>query len=244
MLDLAHEMRNQGIVTTLATLRDELVGFSADDFGVARIRIQGSTALGRITSLRSHLQIGRFDLVHTTLLASDITGRLAAWGTGIPVLSSIVNTTYDPDRLSDPHVSAWKVALIRQVDGWTARNLADRLHAISEEVRASTTRALGVSDSRVVVIPRGRDPDQFKPMSPLARDAVRHCLATGTDFHLKPEGASAEDASAEDASAEGASAEGASTEADRDEEILLDAEMWGDDAEEAPGGISKRKTEL
>ena len=176
MLDLAHEMRNQGIVTTLATLRDELVGFSADDFGVARIRIQGSTALGRITSLRSHLQIGRFDLVHTTLLASDITGRLAAWGTGIPVLSSIVNTTYDPDRLSDPHVSAWKVALIRQVDGWTARNLADRLHAISEEVRDSTTRALGVSDSRVVVIPRGRDPDQFKPMSRIARDAVRQGL--------------------------------------------------------------------
>ena len=173
LLDLAREMRNRGIVTTLATLRDELAGFSADDFGVERIRIQGSTALRQMTNLRSHLQTGRFDLVHTTLLTSDITGRLAAWGTGIPVLSSIVNTTYDPERLLDPHVSAWKVGLIRQVDGWTARHLTRRLHAISEEVRDSTKRALGVPNSHIVVIPRGRDPDEFTPPSLDARDAIR-----------------------------------------------------------------------
>ena len=173
LLDLAHEMRNRGIVTTLATLRDEPVGFSAENLGIERIRIQGSTAFGRMTNLRSHLQTGRFDLVHTMLFASDITGRLAAWGTGIPVLSSIVNTTYDPERLADPHVSAWKVGLIRQVDGWTARHLTRRLHAISEEVRDSAKRALGVPNSHIVVIPRGRDPDTFTPPSIDVGNAIR-----------------------------------------------------------------------
>lgn len=172
LLDLAGEMQKHGIVTTFATLRDEQVGFSLEGLGIERIRIRGATALGRVTNLRSHIRTGKFDLVHTTLFASDLSGRLAAWGTGIPVLSSIVNTTYDPSRLSDPHVSAWKVGLIRRVDGWTARNLARRLHAVSKEVRDSATRALGVSDSRIVVIPRGRDPDEFG-RSLEARDATR-----------------------------------------------------------------------
>jgi len=165
-------MQKHGIVTTLATLRDEQAGFSLEGLGIERIRIPGATALGRATKLRSRIRTGRFDLVHTTLFASDLTGRLAAWGTGTPVLSSIVNTTYDPSRLSDPNVSAWKVGLIRRVDGWTARNLARRLHAVSEEVRASATRALGVSDSCIVVIPRGRDPEEFS-RSPETRDVMR-----------------------------------------------------------------------
>jgi glycosyltransferase involved in cell wall biosynthesis len=173
LLDLASEMQKHGIITTLATLRDERVGFSLEGLGIERIRIRGATALGRVTNLRSHIQTGQFDLVHTVLFASDITGRLAAWATGTAVLSSIVNTTYDPDRLLDPHISAWKVDLLRRIDGWTARNLTDRLHAVSLEVRDSTTRALGVPDSRVVVIPRGRDPDQFRPVRREARDAVR-----------------------------------------------------------------------
>jgi glycosyltransferase involved in cell wall biosynthesis len=178
LLDLAGEMRKHGIITTLATLRDEQVGFSLDGLGIERIRIQGATAIRRLTNLRSHIRAGQFDLVHTTLLASDLTGRLAAWGTGVPVLGSIVNTTYDPDRLSDPHVSAWKVGLIRQADGWTARNLARRLHAISGEVRDSTARALGVSESRIVVIPRGRDPDEFG-RSPQASEAMRRRMELG-----------------------------------------------------------------
>ena len=178
LLDLAREMQSHGIITTVATLRNEQVGFSLDGLGIERIRIPGATAVARVINLRSQIRTGRFDLVHTTLLASDLTGRLAAWGTRVPVLSSIVNTTYDSDRLSDPRVSAWKVELIRQVDGWTARNLARRLHAISEEVRDSAARALDVPDSRIVVIPRGRDPDEFG-RSPEARAATRRGMELG-----------------------------------------------------------------
>ena len=180
LLDLAGEMQRHGIITTLATLHDEQTGFSLDGLGIERIRIQGGTALGRVTDLRSHIRAGQFDLVHTTLLASDLTGRLAAWGTGVPVLSSIVNTTYDPSRLSDPHVSAWKVDLIRRVDGWTARNLTVRLHAITQEVRNSASRALDVTESRIVVIPRGRNPDEFR-CSPEARDETRQELGLVSD---------------------------------------------------------------
>ncbi|MCZ6457005.1 MAG: glycosyltransferase [Actinobacteria bacterium] len=83
LLDLASEMQKHGIITTLATLRDEQVGFSVERPGIGRIRIRSASALGRVTNLRSHIRTGRFDLVHTTLFASDLTGRLAAWRTGV-----------------------------------------------------------------------------------------------------------------------------------------------------------------
>ena len=140
MLDLAHEMRNRGIVTTLATLSDEPVGFSAENLGIERIRLQGSTAFGRMTNLRSHLQTRRFDLVHTMLFASDITGRLAAWGTGIPVLSSIVNTTYDPERLADPHVSAWKVYDMGDYESLECVGHGSTVLEAMEDAVASTNR--------------------------------------------------------------------------------------------------------
>lgn len=195
LLDLACETQKHGITTTVATLGGESMGFSAEDLGIERIRLGGSTPLGRLMSLRSLIETRRFDLVHTTLIASDITGRLAAWGTGVPVLSSIVNTTYDRDRLADPNVTAWKVGLIRAVDGWTARHLTQRLHAISDEVGESARRALGFPDSRIVVIPRGRDPEEFAPPSLEARDAMRRdmglaahasvFLAVGRQEHQK-----------------------------------------------------------
>ena len=175
LLDTATRVHDDGITVTIATLHDESEGFPPGD--VERLRIGARTPIERIRRLRALIRSGRFDLVHTTLIVSGITGRLAAWGTGVPVLSSIVNTTYDPARLADPNLTGWKVEWIRRIDGWTARHLTTQLHAITGAVRDSAVRSLGVRPTRIVVIPRGRDPERFAPPTPEVRSAFRRDLS-------------------------------------------------------------------
>jgi glycosyltransferase involved in cell wall biosynthesis len=100
-------------------------------------------------------------LVHTTHFASDLAGRLAAAGTGVPVLSSLVNVRYAPARLGDPNVRRSRLALVRLLDGWTARHLTTRFHAVSRAVAEDAVAALGIPPDKVTVVPRGRDPERL-----------------------------------------------------------------------------------
>src|SRR5262249_2041915 len=59
------------------------------------------TLLTATLRLRTLILDRRPDVLHTTMYAGDQAGRFAAWGTGIPVVSSIVNPTHDPALLVD-----------------------------------------------------------------------------------------------------------------------------------------------
>jgi len=123
---------------------------------------------GRILALRQLIRTERPDIIHTTLFESDIIGRLATIGLRQVVVSSLVNTTYDPIRLADSHISAWKLTLVRLIDGWTARHLTTHFHAITQAVKRDAVAALGVPADRITVIERGR-----KGSSTDARDERR-----------------------------------------------------------------------
>jgi glycosyltransferase involved in cell wall biosynthesis len=114
----------------------------------------------------------RPDIVHTSLFEADVIGRLAARGHA-RVVSSIVNTSYEPIRLHDPNVSRWRLHAGRWIDGWTARRYTDRFHAISNAVRESAIKALGIDPGKVVVIPRGRDRGRLGEPSPERRARQR-----------------------------------------------------------------------
>jgi glycosyltransferase involved in cell wall biosynthesis len=126
----------------------------------------------------------RPDIVHTSLYDADIAGRLAAWRApgGSPiVVSSIVNTSYDPARLDDPNVRAWKLSAVRRMDGWTARNLTNHFHAVSGAVKDSAVQALRIDPNRVTVVERGRDPGRLGAPSPDRRARVRSELGLADD---------------------------------------------------------------
>jgi glycosyltransferase involved in cell wall biosynthesis len=128
---------------------------------------------GRVRELRAWLRSTAPALVHTTIFESDVCGRLAAAGTRTPVLTSLVNTSYAPARRADPNVRAWRLGLTRQVDGWTARHLTERFHAITEAVKASAVVALGIDPARITVIERGRDDARLGRRSDQRRAEVR-----------------------------------------------------------------------
>lgn len=96
-------------------------------------------------------------VVHTYLFNATLIGRIAGRLTGRPVITTLVNTPYEPSwRVDDPTLISWKVGAVRAVDAataaWTTRFVAN-----SHAVKASAVRYLGVSPDRITVIYRGID---------------------------------------------------------------------------------------
>jgi glycosyltransferase involved in cell wall biosynthesis len=142
---------------------------------------------GRVRALRRVIASQQPDIVHTTLFEADLAGRLAAWrapGCSPIVLSSIVSTSYDPARLADPNVRAWKLRAVQLVDAWTARHLTDHFHAVSCAVKSAAVRALAIDPSRVTVVERGRDPGRLGEPSPERRARARAALGVGQDARV------------------------------------------------------------
>src|SRR5205807_1256687 len=80
---------------------------------------------------------------------SDVLGRWAARRPSVPVLTSLVNTSYGPARRADPNVRAWRLQVVRAVDGWTARHLTTHFHAVTAAVKAAAVDALHIRAARV-----------------------------------------------------------------------------------------------
>jgi glycosyltransferase involved in cell wall biosynthesis len=117
----------------------------------------------------------RPDLVHTTLFEADISGRLAAWWTRTPVVSTLASDKYGVDHLTSPALQPWRVRVAQGADAATAR-LTTRLHAVSAYVADVMATRLLYPRSRIDVVPRGRDADALGRRSHPRRQAARAAL--------------------------------------------------------------------
>ena len=151
-----HQANIRSIVAFFNRRQENLEGLLQENGADLRF-IPQRTVAGRLSALRQLIQAERPDVIHTTLFESDIIGRLASIGQGAAVVTSLVNTTYDPIRLQDAHVNALKLGLVRLIDGWTARHLTTHFHAITRAVRQSAIESMNLAPDRITVIERGRD---------------------------------------------------------------------------------------
>ena len=172
-----------GVDPTVVCLirQDQGVQDSTRELGVDTRFINGHGWMSRGRELHTLVGNLRPDLLHTTIFEADVVGRLAAVGTDTPVLTSLVNTTYDPVRLQDPNIRRWRLAAVKGVDGWTARHLTTHFHAITEAVKDAAVRDLRVKPRDVTVIPRGRDAVRLGQPSPARRAKARKLLDLGAD---------------------------------------------------------------
>ena len=170
--------QKSGIESTIVCLnkRDEGVeaGTRALGFDVRSMRSRGWTAMVR--ELRGLIDELRPDLVHTTIFDADVVGRVAARTSKTPVLTSLVNTTYDPVRLLDPNIRRWRLRSVKALDGWTARHLTSHFHAITTAVKDAAVRDLRIDPVTVTVVERGRDPQRLGVPSDERRAAARRDL--------------------------------------------------------------------
>jgi glycosyltransferase involved in cell wall biosynthesis len=119
------------------------------------------------------------DLVHTTLFDADLAGRVAARVAGVPVISSLVNTSYGSEVEKAEPVARWKLRLVRRLDGVLARRMTSGFHAISVASARHAVDHLDIPQTSIRVIPRGRSLRALGDMSSERRAAVRSRLGWG-----------------------------------------------------------------
>jgi glycosyltransferase involved in cell wall biosynthesis len=147
----------------------------------ADVRFLPRRPIARLRELRRIVAEESPDLIHTTILASNLVGRLASIGTRVKVLTSLVNTPYAPIRKQDPRVRPMALAAVRMVDIATARRLTDHFHAITEAVKSWAVADMGIDPSLITVVHRGRDPDRLGETGPERKRAARRALGLKDD---------------------------------------------------------------
>jgi glycosyltransferase involved in cell wall biosynthesis len=182
MLPGLHQL---GVDPIIACLRREEDSVEDQVRGRFDLRfIQAKRMTERVRAVRKIIREERPDLVHTTLLQSDLLGRLAAAGTRTVVMSSLVNTPYVPIRFNDPHIRSWKFKLVQIADGWTGRRLTDHFHAVAHAVKSHAVDALGIPEERITVIERGRDASRLGARTAKRRRGTRKRLAIPADAEV------------------------------------------------------------
>jgi glycosyltransferase involved in cell wall biosynthesis len=111
----------------------------------------------RVAALRRLILTEQPHVVHTSLFQADVIGRLASIGLNKVVISSLVNTSYDPIRLQNNDINPLKLWIVRQLDSWTARHLTNHFHAVSEAVKTAAIETLHLAPAQITVIERGRN---------------------------------------------------------------------------------------
>ena len=177
MLPGLHELGIDPVVTCLRRSPDSVEGLVRGRFDLRFIEARGGP--GRVRAVRTLIRSERPALVHTTLLQSDLVGRVAAVGTRTPVLTSLVNISYDPIRFRDPRIRPWVFRKVQAIDSWTARKLTAHFHAITESVKVHAVEALRIPADRITVIERGRDGGRLGAPSKARRRAARRKLGIG-----------------------------------------------------------------
>ncbi len=149
---------------------------------------------GNVIRLRQLMKAIEPDLVHTTLFEADFAGRVAAKSVGLPVVSSLVSEMYGPEHIDNPEYRRWKVRGAQLADIATAR-LVDTFHAVSTSTGELMKERLRIPKHRMVVVPRGRDPETLGVRSPERAARARQSFAVETGrplvlaaarhFHMK-----------------------------------------------------------
>lgn len=185
ILELVPPLRESGVELSLVTLSPPAAGVLPESGrSVEVVHLGGRGLLDKARRLRRLLRETGPDLVHTSLFDADVAGRLAGRAAGVPVMTSLVNTMYDPARLSDPAVDARKLRVVKAVDSLTARHLTTHFHAITHAVKASCVETMGLDPARVTVVERGRDRSRLGRPGPERRAATRRALGIADDARL------------------------------------------------------------
>lgn len=170
-------LRERGIELDVAVL--DRVDEGVEEFAARRStvhHVEGRNRIAKVVELRALIRRLGPDVVHTAIFEADLIGRLAAWRTHTPVMSSLINTSYDRIRRSDPAVRRSRLEAARLLDSLTAKRLTNHFHAISRASKKAGVDHLGIEPDDVTVVPRGRHRDRLGGVFPERRAESRRRL--------------------------------------------------------------------
>ena len=177
LAELLPALEDAGIEAIIACLDRRTYGVEAEVLASgADVRFLPRRPIARLRELRRIVAKESPDLIHTTILASNLVGRLASIGNPATVLTSLVNTPYAPIRKQDPRVRPLALSAIRLIDIATARRLTDHFHAITEAVKSWAVADMRIDPRLITVVHRGRNLDRLGEVGPERRRSARHVL--------------------------------------------------------------------
>lgn len=96
------------------------------------------------------------DIMHASLYRPAVASRIAGRVYQKIVVTTLVNTTYEPEWMRDnPQLQPHKVAVVKAIDGLTARLWGTAFVAVTHSVKQSAVRQLKLRPEKITVIPRG-----------------------------------------------------------------------------------------
>ncbi len=103
------------------------------------------------------------DLIKTWLYDANIVGRLALLrNRKIPLVTTLHSLDYEPETMRAGDWSPVNVEGLRRIDKLTARLTNPHFVAVSNYVKKSAQKRLGIADARIEVIYNGVDPESLK----------------------------------------------------------------------------------
>lgn len=160
--DLAEDLRKAGIEPICLDVKERL----------------GWIAAAR--RLRPILAGARPNIVQSVTFDANIAARLAAIGTGVPILSWLVSMEYDPASVRAAGWPERSNAARLLLDRWTARLTGTRFVACSEAVRRSAQERMRIAPGRIETIYNPVDPAVVEAR-PDETIAMRRALALPED---------------------------------------------------------------
>jgi glycosyltransferase involved in cell wall biosynthesis len=177
LLEVIPGLESRGVKISLVTLKedDSALEKRLSDLGVSRTRLRRRDPLGLTLELRDVIRSERPDVLHTTLLFSNLVGRIAARTVHVPVVTTLANQDYGPEHRANSRYGSWSVRAVHAAELMTAP-LTTRFHAVSEDVASTMSRRLRISADRIQVVYRGRDPARLGTPTLSRRLQIRAAL--------------------------------------------------------------------
>jgi glycosyltransferase involved in cell wall biosynthesis len=185
LLELIPGLASRGVDSSLVALLPDDGGLQGkvNALGIKCTRLSHRDPLGLSVELRNVIRSERPDLVHTTLLFSNLAGRIAARTMRTPVVTTLANGDYGPEHRANSRYGAWSVRAVQGADLVTAP-LTARFHAVSGYVATVMSRRLRIPRSRIQVVYPGRNPEKLGAVSAERRSRVRAALSIGEETPL------------------------------------------------------------
>lgn len=185
ILEVTPGLASRNVRTSIVTLLADDGGLEdrLEALGIKRIRLTRRDPLGMTLELRDIINVTKPDLVHTTLLFSNLIGRVAARAAHTPIVTTLANLDYGPEHRANSRYGPWAVRSAYSAELVTAP-LTNRFHAISYDVARVMGRRLRIPSDRIQVIYRGRDPARLGIPSRTRRLQVRAGLSIAAETPL------------------------------------------------------------
>lgn len=147
----------------LVVLRSEQKKWEVEaiEAGIELIILGKASLVRHAWMLARQIRIFRPDVVQSVLFASQIRTRMARLSTRFLHVENLVNTMYDPKRLSDAKISGFKARVLKMINGITSRCCTDAFLANSKTVKHHYQLHLKLNPEKIRVIYRGRTENLF-----------------------------------------------------------------------------------